>query len=246
MIVITQSELALAQVNLDSFLTHYVERNKALDQYQLIYVGGPWCAPCKALKPVLMNQLSSMSNVVGYELNLDEAFDYSNSRLILSLPSLFLCYQGRIINSAAGLLDSKALNALFAPLTINEEPLEFNEKQAEAIDTMVTLLHSCSIEEAQNYYKSLIPEVRFSAHVQQTKSLLDLVSNSIDKLAINECTDDRLLAVYKQFSILNIEQGLKLIAESSLLVDEEGRKIYVQAINTLTDRQLANKYRRLL
>ena len=73
-----------------------------------------WCAPCKKLEPVLKDAALSMEGKVKLvKLNVDDLPQLSNGLSVRSLPSVFLIFQGKVVDMFAGLPQQDRLEEFF-------------------------------------------------------------------------------------------------------------------------------------
>jgi len=81
----------------------------------LVLFGAPWCAPCKALKP-LVEQLPS-EQAPGLQtayVDVDENVDLANAEKVTSLPTLILYKNGKELKRAQGLMPKAKLLSFVA------------------------------------------------------------------------------------------------------------------------------------
>lgn len=246
------------QEPIDSWLADFISQaNRPQDSecYQLLYIGGDWCAPCKALKPIVEAKVETIVEaklerkytLQAYEVNLDETFDLTSSRLITALPCLLLIHQSKIEAQLSGMIEASALNALLAKV----QPLdtlamdEDDELEAQGIvEHIHYLITQNQIKQAHEYYLNLPSITKYLPRVQQIKSLIDLVELSAQQAA-HPSKPIRLACSH--FMALDIEQGLDcLLAQAQQPSASLARDLYVLAINTLINKAQASYYRRQL
>ena len=246
------------QEPIDSWLADFISqanRPQDSDAYQLLYIGGDWCAPCKALKPIveakvkakLEARLEGKKTLQAYEVNLDETFDLTSSRLITALPCLLLIHQSKIEAQLSGMIESSALNALLAKIQPMEALVIEEDDELEAqgiVENIHYLITQNQIKQAHEYYLNLPAITKYLPRVQQIKSLIDLVELSAQQVA-HPSKHIRLACGY--FKALDIEQGLDcLLAQAQQPSASLARDLYVLAINTLINKTQASYYRRQL
>ena len=77
----------------------------------------PWCGPCRMIGPVI-EQLAEEYHgrlKVG-KVNVDKEQDLAGSHRIMSIPTLVVYKDGKIVNQAAGVLPKHDIEALFRDL----------------------------------------------------------------------------------------------------------------------------------
>lgn len=244
MIAIPCSELVPAQVELDSALRAFIE-TKATDGFQLLYVGADWCAPCKALKPMIEAELINYPELVSFAVNLDENLNLCDSHLVTQLPTVLLCHKGRVIRSITGLVDKKTLDQLFALLKETQRSQQGAlVEEDKVIQGIKDELLQQGVLASQNYYHNLPAQLRYNPRVQQAKSLIDLVE--LSEQYLSQIEQGPLDQVCHYFVNLEVAEGLELMVLHQLWLQVGVRDLYILAVNTLTDRKLATRYRQLL
>lgn len=70
----------------------------------LVDFWAPWCVPCKALGATIEQQIPAYPNVKFRKVNVDEAHgaDLSAQFQILSLPTILLFKDGKMVNRSTG------------------------------------------------------------------------------------------------------------------------------------------------
>ncbi|MEG1535554.1 MAG: thioredoxin [Clostridia bacterium] len=63
-----------------------------------------WCSPCKALAPVLVELAKEYDGKIKFfKLNIDEEEDLAREFGIMSIPTLALFKNGKVVNQSVGL-----------------------------------------------------------------------------------------------------------------------------------------------
>ena len=62
-----------------------------------------WCGPCKMLGPVL-EELSNQRSLDVYKINVDEIDDLAKSLGIMSIPTLLIFKDGKLLESKTGFM----------------------------------------------------------------------------------------------------------------------------------------------
>ena len=77
----------------------------------------PWCGPCKMIGPFIEQLAEEYSGrlKVG-KANVDEEADLAGRHGIVSIPTLVIYKDGKIVNQAAGALPKQGIEALFKDL----------------------------------------------------------------------------------------------------------------------------------
>jgi thioredoxin 1 len=69
-----------------------------------------WCGPCKMLAPVLEKLAAFYGDKLAvYKVNVDNDIDLARQFNVVSIPSLFLLKDGKVVNSTMGFQNLEAL-----------------------------------------------------------------------------------------------------------------------------------------
>ena len=73
-----------------------------------------WCGPCRMLGPMVEQLATEYSGrlKVG-KVNVDEEADLSSRHSVVSIPTLVVYKEGKIVNQAVGAIPKKNIEALF-------------------------------------------------------------------------------------------------------------------------------------
>jgi len=63
----------------------------------------PWCGPCRMQGPILESFAAKHANVKVVKVNVDENMELASEFKIMSIPSLMVFSQGKLVNQAIGL-----------------------------------------------------------------------------------------------------------------------------------------------
>lgn len=83
------------------------------DGIVLVEFGASWCAPCKALGPILEKLSTEITNPI-YQIDIDECQDLVKTHGIRSVPTVAAFKGGKIIGTKVGLTNKEALLKLVA------------------------------------------------------------------------------------------------------------------------------------
>ena len=76
-----------------------------------------WCGPCRMIGPIIEQLAGEYSGRVKVgKVNVDEEADLSNRHNVVSIPTLLVYKDGKIVNQSAGALPKKGIEALFQDL----------------------------------------------------------------------------------------------------------------------------------
>ena len=69
----------------------------------------PWCGPCRMVGPVVEEIAGERSDIKVGKINVDEEPELANKFNILSIPTLVVLKEGRIVNQAVGVRPKSAI-----------------------------------------------------------------------------------------------------------------------------------------
>lgn len=74
----------------------------------------PWCKFCKMLEPILKQASEDLNsnNINFYKLNTDENLDFAKDYDIMSLPTILIFKEGKVINRKSGFVNAQDLKKL--------------------------------------------------------------------------------------------------------------------------------------
>ncbi|KAJ56551.1 thioredoxin [Actibacterium mucosum KCTC 23349] len=81
----------------------------------LVDFGTDWCAPCKAIEPVLQEIAAEMDGKVKImKANLDRMPEVAQSLGVRGIPALFLFHGGQVVANRTGIASKRALQEWIA------------------------------------------------------------------------------------------------------------------------------------
>ena len=72
------------------------------DRPVLLDFWAPWCAPCRMVGPILDEIAGERSDVKVAKINIDEQPELAGQFGVMSIPTLIVMKEGRIVQQAAG------------------------------------------------------------------------------------------------------------------------------------------------
>ena len=76
----------------------------------LVDFWAPWCAPCRAIAPILDDLANEMGDSVKIaKLNTDENIDLAREYQVFSIPTLMIFHNGQVVDQFIGLQPKSAL-----------------------------------------------------------------------------------------------------------------------------------------
>ena len=92
--------------------TNFASEVLASDRPVLLDFWASWCGPCMMLAPVLSDFAKQHPEIKVGKVNVDEEQNLAVMHRVMSIPSLFVYKNGRIVNQTVGLQDAAGLEAL--------------------------------------------------------------------------------------------------------------------------------------
>ena len=72
----------------------------------------PWCAPCRMVGPILEQIAQERPDIKVAKVNIDEQVALANRYSIMSIPTLLVIRDGKIVNQAVGARPKEAILGL--------------------------------------------------------------------------------------------------------------------------------------
>lgn len=98
--------MEIVKLNNENFKKEVMQSDKTV----IVDFYADWCGPCKMMSPILddiANELESKIRV--YKVNVDESRDIAMKYEIMSIPTLIIFKNGKVINTLVGLRDKNEI-----------------------------------------------------------------------------------------------------------------------------------------
>lgn len=80
------------------------------DTLVMVKFGAPWCAPCRAVAPILdAIQTELVGKATLYEVNIDEEGDLAQKYNVRAVPTFLVFKNGKVVNERQGAAPKAAL-----------------------------------------------------------------------------------------------------------------------------------------
>jgi thioredoxin 1 len=102
--------MAAVNVNQNNFHAEVVRSDRPV----LIDFWAPWCGPCRMVVPLVEQIAQERDDIKVVKINIDEEPALASQFRVMSIPTLVVFHQGRVINQAVGARPKAAIEALLA------------------------------------------------------------------------------------------------------------------------------------
>ncbi len=100
--------MSVIKVNTDNFEKEVLQSEKTV----LVDFYADWCGPCKMLSPIIDEVAEEIENVKVCKINIDESRDLAGNYDIMSIPTLLVFKNGKVVNSSLGLINKEKVLSL--------------------------------------------------------------------------------------------------------------------------------------
>ena len=97
--------MSAVNINKNNFHSEVMNSDKPV----LLDFWAPWCGPCRMVVPIVEEIAGERSDIKVGKVNVDEQPELANQFGIMSIPTLVVMEEGRIVNQYQGALPKKAI-----------------------------------------------------------------------------------------------------------------------------------------
>ena len=100
--------MAAININNNNFLSEVIKSEKKV----LLDFWAPWCGPCRMVVPIVEEIARERSDIKVGKINVDENPELATRFGIMSIPTLVVMENGKIVNQATGARPKNAILAM--------------------------------------------------------------------------------------------------------------------------------------
>ena len=97
--------MAAIDINKHNFHEEVMNSNKKI----LLDFWAPWCAPCRMVVPLVEEIAEERPDIKVGKVNVDEQMELANQFGVMSIPTLIVMENGRILSKSMGARPKKAI-----------------------------------------------------------------------------------------------------------------------------------------
>ena len=101
--------MSVINITRNNFQNEIINSNKPV----LLDFWAPWCGPCRMVGPILEEIAGERSDIKIGKINVDEQPELASQFRVMSIPTLIVIKDGKIVNQSMG---AKPKNAILAML----------------------------------------------------------------------------------------------------------------------------------
>ena len=100
--------MKVIHVDKQNFQNEVMESDKPV----LLDFWAPWCMPCRMVGPVLEEIAEERSDIKVGKINVDEQPELAGEFQVMSIPTLVVIKNGKIVNHSVGAMQKEAILAM--------------------------------------------------------------------------------------------------------------------------------------
>lgn len=100
--------MSVIHVDKYNFKNEVMESDKPV----LLDFWAPWCMPCRMVGPILEEIAAERSDIKVGKINVDEQPELAGQFQVMSIPTLLVIKNGKIVNQSVGAMQKEAILAM--------------------------------------------------------------------------------------------------------------------------------------
>ena len=100
--------MAALNINKENFQSEVMNSDKPV----LLDFWAPWCGPCKMVLPLVEEIAGERSDIKVGKVNVDEQMELARQYRVLSIPTLVVIKDGKVVNRAMGAMPKEEILGL--------------------------------------------------------------------------------------------------------------------------------------
>ena len=101
--------MSAININKNNFQNEIMDSEKTV----LLDFGAPWCAPCRMVVPVIEEIAGERPDIKVGKINVDEQPELASKFSIMSIPTLVVMKNGKIVQQVSGVRPKNAILEMF-------------------------------------------------------------------------------------------------------------------------------------
>ncbi len=97
--------MSVITVNKDNYETEVLKSDKPV----LVDFWASWCGPCRMVSPIIDEIANEHPEIKVCKINVDEQPELAQSFEVMSIPTLFVIKDGKVVNQATGALPKQQI-----------------------------------------------------------------------------------------------------------------------------------------
>ena len=102
--------MSAVNVNRNNFHEEVIQSERPV----LIDFWAPWCGPCRMVVPLVEQIAHEREDVKVVKINVDEEPELASQFKVMSIPTLVVFHEGRVLNQAVGARSKAAIEAMIS------------------------------------------------------------------------------------------------------------------------------------
>ena len=100
--------MKVIHVDKQNFQNEVMESDKPV----LLDFWAPWCMPCRMVGPILEEIAEERSDIKVGKINVDEQPELAREFQVMSIPTMIVIKNGKIVNQSVGAMQKEAILAM--------------------------------------------------------------------------------------------------------------------------------------